>query len=672
MKRRHYGRSRHPKNQQSKPQRSKEYYLQQGMDLLSSAVNLRTSILETQDKKHICFLMNLSHQRFLEELLLFPERKILQDQEQAFIVFEKLLAETPTRNGKLWIAFRAYRSLTLYLGEHRKKREVFVDTYVKILEESAKSSISYYQKQEVPYTVEELLQAEFFDIKTYVLGGLYGVYFAYETPKEITKLLQPLLDIPPREEYPLALSMERKFFIHVGGTNTGKTYGSIQKLKAVSSGCYLAPLRLLALEIQEDLREQGVDCGLLTGEEEDISPSNTHLASTVEKGNLSQVVELAVLDECQMIADEDRGYAWTRAILGCPAKEIHCCVAPEALDILVKVIAYSGCPYEIQEHERLVPLHYEKEYVPLEDAKAGDAFVAFSRREVLRIAKDLGDLGKKASVIYGALPYQARKLQMEQFLSGKTKVIVATDAIGMGLNLPIQRVIFTEREKFDGKHKRKLSTPEVRQIAGRAGRFGRYPEGFVSSISKDSSVKEQFFGNSPSLTIARLGFSQEILSIDYPLADVLKAWQKTDSPQPFLKTSVQRHIKLIEMIERCQVKLSKERLFKAINIPFNEDKEELFQRFLEYLQALEKQKKESTLPFPSLQQKYPERKSLMDYELFDKQLDLYYSFSAMFQFPYEKDRLRQEKTEVSQQINELLMEQNLQAQKSAIRKTKNK
>ncbi len=664
MKRRHYGRSRQSRNQQHKPYapvKNKEYFLQQGTMILNFALEQRLNTLETiEGKENLCHLMKLSHQRFVEELILFPERRILQDQNQAFEVFEKLQTENPTRNGKLWIAFRAYRSLTLYLAEHKKKRGIFVDTYVKILEESGKSSISYYEKQDVPYSVEELLQADFFDIKTYVLGGLYGVYSAYETPKEITKLLQPLLNIPPKEEYPLALSMERKFYIHVGGTNTGKTYGSIQKLKDASTGYYLAPLRLLALEIQEELRDHGVDCGLLTGEEEDLSPHNTHLSSTVEKGNLSQVVEVAVLDECQMIADEDRGYAWTRAILGCPAKEIHCCVAPEGLEILEKVIAYSGCVYEIQEHERLVPLRYLKEHIPLEAAQSGDAFVAFSRREVLRIAKDLGDVGIKASVIYGALPYQARKLQMKQFLSGKTKVIVATDAIGMGLNLPIQRVIFTEKEKFDGKSKRKLTTPEVRQIGGRAGRFGKYPEGFVASISQESSVKDRFYGKAPSLTIARLGFSQEILTIDYPLADVLKAWQKTDSPEPFLKTSVERHIKLIDMMESCQVKLSKEKLFQAINIPFNEDKEELFQKFLEYLQKLELKTKDTMLPFPSLQQKRSTGKSLMDYELFDKQLDLYYSFSAMFQFSYEKDRLRQEKTETSQRINELLIIENLQ------------
>lgn len=661
MKRRYYGKS---KYQQSKREQ-RETQRRRAVEQLQAALQERLLELDQREgKENLMLLMDWSHHRFLEELELFPSRLELSLPDEAMDQLDKLRREDITRPGKLWLAFRGFRPLVGYLGTHKAKTKVngmIVQLYVQTLEDSAKNAISFYHSQQIPVPVEELLFAEFFDIKTYVLGGLHGVYSAYSTPKEITKLLQPLLSIPPKEEYPLAQSMKRHFVIHVGGTNTGKTYGSILKLKQASSGYYLAPLRLLALEIQEDLRSEGVDCGLLTGEEEDLSPSNTHIASTVEKGSLSQKVELAVLDECQMIADPDRGYAWTRAILGCPAQEIHCCVAPEGLDILCKVISYSGSPYVVEDHQRLVPLHYVNSPIPLEDAQPGDAFVAFSRREVLRIAKELGDLGKKASVIYGALPYQARKLQMEQFLSGKTKVIVATDAIGMGLNLPIQRVIFTENQKFDGVSTRKLNSPEVKQIAGRAGRYGKYPEGFVGSVTSETSVRRMFYQSSPSHNSARLGFSDEILKIDYPLSEVLKAWQKTNSPPPFVKTSVERHIKLLGMLEKTSLKLSKEQLFRAINVPFSEDKEELFQIFLQYLQQYQtrqnspKKHEGEMLPFPEIESKHGGENSLMDFELFDKQLDLYYSFSAMFHFPYHKERLRQEKTSTAESINRLLM-----------------
>ena len=136
--------------------------------------------------------------------------------------------------------------------------------------------------------------------------------------------------------------MERRFVIHVGGTNTGKTYQSLNRLAQAQSGVYLAPLRLLALEVQESMLARGVNCSMLTGEEEDIRPGATHIASTVEKLDPNRHCEVAVVDECQMIADDARGFAWTRAVLGCCAQEIHLCTAPEGVDILKQLIESCG------------------------------------------------------------------------------------------------------------------------------------------------------------------------------------------------------------------------------------------------------------------------------------------------------------------------------------------
>ena len=107
------------------------------------------------------------------------------------------------------------------------------------------------------------------------------------------------------------------------GHQTGKTYAGFQRLQQAATGVYLAPLRLLALEAQEVLLDAGVDCSLTTGEEEDCREGDTHVAATAEKLNLKQPYEVAVIDECQMIADRQRGYAWTRAILGVQAPEVH-------------------------------------------------------------------------------------------------------------------------------------------------------------------------------------------------------------------------------------------------------------------------------------------------------------------------------------------------------------
>lgn len=152
---------------------------------------------------------------------------------------------------------------------------------------------------------------------------MYYWYAACYVPEIISHDLTRLLAVDPKNEYPEARMMRREFQIHVSGTNTGKTYQSLQRLKGAKTGVYLAPLRLLALEVQERMLEDGVVCSMLTGEEEDIREGATHISSTVEKLNVRQEFDVAVIDECQMINDTQRGYAWTRAILGVRAKEIH-------------------------------------------------------------------------------------------------------------------------------------------------------------------------------------------------------------------------------------------------------------------------------------------------------------------------------------------------------------
>ena len=123
-------------------------------------------------------------------------------------------------------------------------------------------------------------------------------------------------------------------------------------MKQARSGVYLAPLRLLALEAQETLLEAGVDCRLTTGEEEDSREWDTHTAATAEKLDLKRYYDAAVIDECQMIADPQRGYAWTRAILGVLSPEVHLCAAPEAEDLLIRLIESCGDSYEVEVHKQ--------------------------------------------------------------------------------------------------------------------------------------------------------------------------------------------------------------------------------------------------------------------------------------------------------------------------------
>lgn len=480
--------------------------------------------------------------------------------------------------------------------------------------------------------------------------GLYTCYLTYYVPAAISRDLEKLIVVDPKDEYPMARQMARRFEIHVGGTNTGKTYQSLQRLKDAATGVYLAPLRLLALEVQDRMLDEGVICSMLTGEEEDIRPGATHISSTVEKLDTNRRYDVAVIDECQLINDRDRGYAWTRAILGVQAAEIHLCVAPEGLHILERLIKDLGEPYTVIQHERKVPLIWKERSVKITQAQQGDAFVAFSKKRVLQLADELRNNGVPTSIIYGNLPYATRRRQMQMFLDGETTALVATDAIGMGLNLPIRRVVFTQDEKYDGVEIRPLNPGEVRQIAGRAGRFGIYDKGFAAAGPDCKHDLGKLLETvPPNIKQAALGFSDLVLKVDRPIIDVLKVWNQMPVKEPYYRMDITRYITIINYIlNTLRLGFSKEDLLRAASIPFDEKDSNLLALFGIYCKAyasgttvIEKPDRDGS--------------RLGDLELFYKSLDLYYSFSKNFSLTWDKEWLMNEKELVAEEINYLLI-----------------
>ena len=143
------------------------------------------------------------------------------------------------------------------------------------------------------------------------------------------------------------------------------------------------------------------------------------------------------------------------------------------------------------QHHRLAPLRYGGVCHGYRDLRPDDAIICFSRKSVLSTAALLEKNGFRASVIYGALPPEARRNEVRKYLSGETDIVVATDAIGMGISLPIRRVVFAETEKFDGKDFRTLTTAEVNQIGGRAGRYGLNEYGEVLVLGDDPDHRQQ-------------------------------------------------------------------------------------------------------------------------------------------------------------------------------------
>lgn len=321
-----------------------------------------------------------------------------------------------------------------------------------------------------------------------------------------------------------AKRMDRRFVLHVGETNSGKTYHALQALKNAPSGVYLGPLRLLALEVFDRLNLDGCPCTLLTGEEYEPVPFARHTASTIELCDCEQEYDAAVIDEAQMIADPSRGAAWTRAIFGVHAKEVHICLAPEAEPILRRLLENIQAPYETVAHQRLVPLLFSGTAKGLEAVEPGDALITFSRKEVLSTAAALEQRGVSASVIYGALPPASRREEVRKFSSGETTVVVATDAIGMGISLPIRRIIFCQTSKFDGVSRRGLTDAEIKQIAGRAGRFGMYDKGEVLSMSDPDRIEAALSGQPEFITSLTIPFPREVLDSRFDLPTLFKAW----------------------------------------------------------------------------------------------------------------------------------------------------
>jgi ATP-dependent RNA helicase SUPV3L1/SUV3 len=301
--------------------------------------------------------------------------------------------------------------------------------------------------------------------------------------------------------FPLARSLRRKLVFHVGPTNSGKTYTAMEKLRSVGTGYYLAPLRLLALEGYEDLRDKGVNASLITGEEQILDEDATHISSTIEMLNFEVEVDVCVIDEVQMIGDRDRGWAWANAIIGAPAKTVIMTGSTNALEAISALAQYLGEPLEIVEFERKNPLELMKSPLALDKIEPKTAVIAFSRSSALRIKQQISKT-YKTSIIYGNLSPEVRREEARRFREGETDILVATDAIAMGLNLPIKTLIFSKADKFDGQSQRDLTASEVQQIAGRAGRYGLSEQGYVGGVTNDILKKISALFTKPAQTIS--------------------------------------------------------------------------------------------------------------------------------------------------------------------------
>ena len=285
----------------------------------------------------------------------------------------------------------------------------------------------------------------------------------------------------PHDWFLLARLSKRKIIYHGGPTNSGKTYMALERLKQAKTGMYYGPLRLLAAEIYEKLTTEGIYCNLVTGQESREIPFATHGSATVEMAYMNEEFDVVVIDEIQMIGDAERGYAWTRALLGSRCPEIHVCGGLEAVEVVKRIAKACGDDFELKSYSRFSDLQIaDRSLSSKRDAvgsyknvREGDCVVAFSIGDIFAIKREIELKTKfKCCVIYGSLPPSTRSEQARRFNDPESgyDILVASDAIGMGLNLNIRRVVFNSILKNNGSAIVRLTHSQIKQISGRAGR----------------------------------------------------------------------------------------------------------------------------------------------------------------------------------------------------------
>ena len=261
----------------------------------------------------------------------------------------------------------------------------------------------------------------------------------------------------------------KKIVALLGPTNTGKTHDAIEKMLGFETGVFGLPLRLLAREVYEKcVKKIGVNkVALITGEEKIIPSSANYFICTVESMPKDKVVDFVAIDEIQMCADKERGHVFTDRLLYSRGEKLTMFLGSQVMQNIIRALVKD---VEFLKKERFSKLSYGG-YKKISRLDRKAAIIAFSIEEVYAIAELVRRQKGGAAVIMGSLSPKTRNSQVELYQSGDVDYLVATDAIGMGLNMDIDEIYFSNLKKFDGKKTRRLNLVEMSQIAGRAGRY---------------------------------------------------------------------------------------------------------------------------------------------------------------------------------------------------------
>ena len=261
----------------------------------------------------------------------------------------------------------------------------------------------------------------------------------------------------------------KKIIALLGPTNTGKTHMAIEKMLTYESGIFGLPLRLLAREVYDKcVRKIGIErVALITGEEKIIPSQAAFFICTVESMPKNKSVEFVAIDEIQTCADKERRHIFTDRLLHFRGEELTMFLGSQVMQQIINDLVSN---VDFEKKDRFSKLSYGG-YKKISRLERKTAIIAFSIEEVYALAELVRRQKGGAAVIMGSLSPKTRNSQVELYQSGDVDYLIATDAIGMGLNMDIDQIFFSNLKKFDGKKNRRLNLIEISQIAGRAGRY---------------------------------------------------------------------------------------------------------------------------------------------------------------------------------------------------------
>jgi len=306
-------------------------------------------------------------------------------------------------------------------------------------------------------------------------------------------------------------------------------------------------------------------------------------------------VDVCVIDEIQMIADRDRGWAWANALMGVPAKKVILTGSSNALKAVQELCDYLGEELEVIHFERKNELAMLPNPTSMKHIEPQTAIVAFSRRDVLSLKQQLSEK-YSVSVVYGNLSPEVRREEARRFREGESQILVATDAIAMGLNLPIKTLLFSKDNKFDGLRRRELLPTEVLQISGRAGRYGFEEKGYVGALDENAlaTITSAFHMPLPDLelpvsvmaSLEHVMLIGEILETDNIL-DILAFFaDNMEFEGPFVAANIDSMLEIAAIVSEYTLDL-KTRFFlscapASISSPYIES---VFHRYIRQIEA---------------------------------------------------------------------------------------